>query len=142
MNITLIVPGVPVAQPRQRHRIVATGGKVFTQNYTPKGDPVNVFKAAIQHAWQQANAAMFEGPVEVRIVALFPRPKSATRKRGDNPRLKKITKPDGDNVFKSVADALNKLAYNDDSQIWKHTIERWIGEPHEQPETRIEITAS
>ena len=32
---TIRVLAVPVAQPRQRTRVVASGGRQFTQNYTP-----------------------------------------------------------------------------------------------------------
>lgn len=141
-TITLKVPGVPVAQPRQRHRIVSAGGRTFASNYTPTRDPVNVFKAAIQHAWSDGDDAAFVGPVEMQIIAVFPRPKSLTKKRGENPRLPKVTKPDGDNVYKAIADALNELAYHDDSQVWKHSIERWVGEPDEQPHTLIQISGT
>ena len=37
--ISLTVPGLPVAQPRQRHALIAG----FVRNYTPKAAPVNAF---------------------------------------------------------------------------------------------------
>lgn len=49
--ITFTVPAVPVAQPRQRMRVVQThGGKTFAQNYTPVRDPVNAYKASCREA--------------------------------------------------------------------------------------------
>ena len=41
---------------------------------------------------------------------------------------------DLDNIYKSVTDALNNIAYLDDSQITKATIEKVKGEPE-----RVEI---
>ena len=38
------------------------------------------------------------------------------------------TKPDIDNVVKVVCDALNKVAYNDDTQVVKIVAEKYYGE--------------
>lgn len=52
------VDAIPVAQPRQRHRVAKTAkGKQFVQNYTPQSDPVNTFKAAAQASAIEALAA-------------------------------------------------------------------------------------
>ena len=59
-------------------------------------------------------------PVTLRIVARFLPPKSVSKKRtkdmlaGQELPLKK---PDIDNIVKVVADALNGVAYHDDTQI-------------------------
>ena len=39
-SIVFVVPGLPIAQPRHRTRIVTTVGRMFTQAYTPKAAPV------------------------------------------------------------------------------------------------------
>ncbi len=46
-QIQFIVPAIPIAQPRQRHRVMRIGGRTIAQNYTPKKDPVNQFKATV-----------------------------------------------------------------------------------------------
>ena len=143
MRIEFTVPAVPVAQPRQRHAMIA--GHV--RNYTPSKHPVNDFKATVRMAWAEAIRANDLGewlwkchlPMQVAIVAVFPRPKSKTKNRGDNPREHKPSKPDWDNIGKSVCDALNGLAYNDDSQIVEATVSKWIAAADEQPHVRIVI---
>lgn len=138
---TIIVPGTPIAQPRQRQRIATSGGKSFASNYTPGNHAVNTFKASVKLAWQQAGAMPLEGPVEMRLLFTFPRPTSKVKKRGDNPTLWCEKKPDVDNIFKACADALNGLAYRDDSQICSTRIEKVIAPPNVPPSTRIDVTS-
>ena len=138
MRIEFTVPCVPVAQPRQRHAMIA--GHV--RNYTPSKHPVNDFKATVRYVWNREcwrTEWDFEATMKVRIEAVFPRPKSKTKKRGDNPREHKPSKPDWDNIGKSVCDALNGLAYNDDSQIVEATVTKWIAAAGEQPHVSIVI---
>jgi len=55
------------------------------------------------------------------------------------PRDKLLSKPDIDNVAKSVFDALNGIAYRDDSQIYNLWIIKVIAAGDEQPHVRILI---
>lgn len=68
-------------------------------------------------------------------------PKSMSRKRQYQALMGEVrptTKPDLDNLLKSVKDALNGVAYVDDSQIVTITAEKAYGE---QPKTIIQVTA-
>lgn len=59
-------------------------------------------------------------PVTLRIVARFLPPKSVSKKRRRDMLEGKelpLKKPDMDNIVKVVADALNGVAYHDDTQI-------------------------
>lgn len=116
--VSFFVPGLPVAQPRQRVAVV--GGRA--RNYTPGSSPVHAFKAAVRLAWP--DAAIAAGPVKVWMAFTFPRPKSKTRKT--NVAEFHTTKPDVDNLFKSVADALTGLAWRDDSQIAVAEVEKFV----------------
>lgn len=59
---------------------------------------------------------MFEGALRVIITCWFDIPKSYTKKKiAENPYPTK--NPDADNVAKIICDALNNIAYKDDSQI-------------------------
>lgn len=135
MQISFKVQMVPVPQPRQRHRLVEAHGKTFTQNYTPKRDPVNDFKHEVREsfgAWRLdsetscANSKEFprptfkplEGPLAVAMQFYFPRPAYMLKKKypQDVP-LPMASGPDIDNLEKAVFDALNKLAWRDDKQI-------------------------
>lgn len=60
------------------------------------------------------------GALRVQIVAHFLIPKSTTKKNHEGMvlgNIKPTKKPDVDNIAKTICDALNKIAYNDDSQI-------------------------
>ena len=58
--------------------------------------------------------------LDVRILAFYGIPKSASKKNKEKMKkglLRPVKKPDMDNVVKIVADALNQVAYRDDTQI-------------------------
>ena len=57
------------------------------------------------------------GPVRMDILATWSCPKTACRK--GNPRKEewRTKRPDADNVAKAICDALNGVAFDDDSQV-------------------------
>lgn len=66
------------------------------------------------------NAEVLEGRAIVSILALFQVPKSTSKKNSEkmlNKQISPTKKPDIDNIAKIVLDALNKLAYKDDTQV-------------------------
>ena len=125
--VAFSVECIPVAQPRQRHAIIA--GHV--RNYLPNKHPVQQFKHEVRQAFAAKRPAGWDvrAPVEVRLVFSFPRPASKTKKRGENPPYPKTGKPDADNLAKAVLDALNGLAWNDDSQVAVLYVAKWVAEP-------------
>lgn len=118
-KIEFTVPCVPIAQPRQRQAVRTMGGKAVATNYTPAKHPVNAFKAAVQAAYQQAagDCAPIDGPVRLTLLFVMPRPKGKIWKTKPMPRYWHTSRPDSDNLEKGVKDALNKLAWLDDSQV-------------------------
>lgn len=116
--VRLSVPCVPIAQPRQRHRVVQTADRTFVQNYTPARDPVNAFKASLQDAASKAHrGGPIEGPLAARMLLLFPRPGRLRWKTRPMPRCPHASKPDAENVAKAVLDALTGLLWFDDAQV-------------------------
>lgn len=139
-QITFTVPGVPIAQPRQRHRIMTAQGRTFVKNYTPSNAPVNTFKAACQIAARGAyQGPPLIGPLSVTLQFIFPRPKCMTFKKRPMPRVAKTGKPDIDNVFKAFADSLNGMLWMDDAQVSRVTIEKWTAAGDEQPRTEVSV---
>jgi Holliday junction resolvase RusA-like endonuclease len=131
--IVIVVPAIPVGQPRQRHRVLTVGGKTFAQNYTPQKSPVSDYKATLRMAAQQAyKGPPLEGPLSMTIIFYF----ASKRKQA----IVKTTKPDLDNLVKSTLDAMNGLTFKDDSQVCKMHVEKWHSGSHEQP--RVEIVIS
>lgn len=138
------IPAVPVGQPRARATVRKFGNKVSAGVYdvktikcadgTKKPHPIVAFKATIRHSVQQMyQLAPLEGPLQIRIRAVFPRPKSMIWKTKPMPRVLHTSTPDADNVTKAVQDAVNQILWRDDSQIAIETCEKWIAAGDEQP---------
>jgi Holliday junction resolvase RusA-like endonuclease len=114
-RISFEVPGEPVAKERPRTNM-ATGVV-----YTP--DKTKNYEETVKWCYQMAaHGARFPDnePLSMLVVAYRPIPKSASAKKKSLMRAgaeRPITKPDWDNVGKIVSDALNGIAYRDDSQI-------------------------
>ena len=138
-SIAFVVPAVPVAQPRQRHRVLTSHGRTFAQNYVPTKHPVNAFKASVQHAAREVYPGPpMEGPIRLRLVFLFPRPKRLIWKSRAMERAWHVAKPDADNAAKAVKDALSKLLWRDDSQVCMVLIAKQYAAGDEQP--RVDVT--
>lgn len=111
MKITFTVPGKP--QGKGRPRFTKSG-----RTYTPK--ETTEYEVLIKRMYLLQGGKLFEGAVKLSVLILYPIPKSTTKKDRElmvSGSILPTKKPDGDNVEKAVADALNKVAYLDDSQI-------------------------
>lgn len=141
-RIRFVVPGVPVPQPRQRHRSVKVQGKGgFVQNYTPQTDPVNAFKAAVRLTARGVyRGPPLLGPLRVDLLFLLPRTKAEFWKTKPMPRLPHPKKPDRDNLDKAVLDALTGLLWLNDSQVCDGRITKLIAAGDEQPHTVVTVT--
>ncbi len=106
-------------EPKGRPRFTTFGGRVHT--YTPKKTELYEHKIAEQYKRSTQNYKFEKGdPINVSLVFGMPIPKSApkSRKRAMIEGIIRHTKkPDVDNLIKSVLDALNGVAWVDDSQI-------------------------
>lgn len=69
---------------------------------------------------EHAGKRPLDGPLTIRIKAIFPIPKSKTKQEQELMRrgeIKPTCRPDMDNIQKSVLDALNKVAFPDDKAV-------------------------
>jgi Holliday junction resolvase RusA-like endonuclease len=132
--VTVFVPCIPVAQPRQRHRVIP--GQSFAQNYTPKSHPVQDFKAhvrlVVRTAWK---GGPWDGPISLVAVFVFPRPKRL--KNGG--RVWHDKKPDADNVLKALKDSLKEIAWRDDSQVAEVCVRKKYAASTEEPGVELTI---
>ena len=102
MHIDFTIPGKP--QPKQRPRVTKRG-----ITYTPK--ETKDYEIFVQRCYQdQIGRKVVEGPLKIILVFWLPKPK---KPKYPMPAVK----PDLDNLMKSITDALNGVAYDDDSQI-------------------------
>lgn len=121
--IRITVPGQP--QGKCRARVCLRGG--YARAYTP--DSTAAYENLIKLAY--GNRGISVVPVELAVTAYYRIPKSfSKRKRTEalSGVVRPQTKPDIDNVVKVVCDALNKVAYNDDTQVVKIVAEKYYGE--------------
>ena len=119
MTIEFIVPGRPV--PMARPRVTSRG------TYTPPR--CRAYKEAVALCARSAMGGkdMLEGAVSVRVMFVFAVPTSWNKERRTEAacgRLAHVLKPDLDNMYKSITDAMIGIVYKDDSQIVEARIEK------------------
>lgn len=123
--VMVLLPGAPRGKGRPRFRIVKPKFKPqFVTVYTDREteDYENALKAVGVDAMAASSLVSdpFDGPLTVFVEAFVPIPESWSLKKkaaaaaGD---IFPTSKPDGDNYAKCVGDALNKVVWQDDSQI-------------------------
>src|SRR5262245_39573917 len=126
---------LPVAQPRPR----ATKVGDFVQMYeAPVNHAIHVFKAQARLTWSAQRANKFKGPVRAELDFLFHR--KAFPKYMGTLRMPRIAKPDADNLIKAVLDALNGLAYKDDSQVFALAVSKMYAAEGEVPGVLVTLT--
>ena len=107
-SVTFTVPGKPIAKGRPRFG----NGRAFTPQTTVTAEAV-IKLAAMEHF-----AEPISGPVRVSVTAYFSLPQSWPKTRRATLIGRPHTqRPDADNIVKTVTDALNGVAYDDDGQI-------------------------
>ena len=125
------IPGAPGS--KARHRTVS--GHTYTPAKTAAYE--NLVKICFR---EQCKDMPHEGQVGIEVVAYFPVPKSASKKRRDLMLagvLRPKVKPDWDNIGKICSDALNGIAYRDDSQVVDAVVRKWYGE---RPRVEVKIS--
>lgn len=119
--VTFEVPGEPRGKGRPRFHRTGKYVSAYTDSET------KAYENKILAYYQKATGGYrFPDAVvlEVEITAYYPIPKSATKAATAAMRdgtAKPTKKPDLDNVVKIVLDALNAVAYKDDSMVVRIT---------------------
>ena len=137
--ISLTIPGQPVAKQSAKYRSVKLkSGKSFVMAYTPK--KIINYEVFIKElfAIKYPNFTPWEGAVLSVIVAYLTIPKSKSKKQKELMRQGKIlptVRPDEDNIKKPINDALEGLAYKNDSQIVSSRFDKYYSE-----NPRVELT--
>lgn len=109
--VSFTVDGRPV--PKGRPRVTRHG------TYTPKS--TQIFESAIRAAWLERGEKPFADgeALDVMVNAYFSIPSGTPKRKRDGLHLTPYLKRgDIDNIIKSVLDALNGIAYKDDSAVF------------------------
>lgn len=135
MQISFTVPAVPVAQPRPRAVIRGRHAGVIGAD---NKHPIHAFKTAVMAAFR----AVYQGPpvddCDITLTMIFVMPR-AGKCRGDGRQPYRVKRNDFDNLAKSVADALNRIAWTDDGLIHAAYIERWYAAADEAAHVDVTI---
>lgn len=135
--ITFEIPGTPVAKQSGSWG----NGHMYTKEHSR-----NYESLVIETAAREAPDVPIEGPVEMWIVAVFPRTKGLLfrfkkdgRYKHGKERLPYIQKPDFDNL-KGVCDGITKAGiWVDDKQVYRAKVEMYYCAIGEQPHAEITI---
>lgn len=117
-RLTIMIDPRPKERPQGRVAYTKEK-KPFVQMYTPAA--TKKYEETIRKAWMMKHGNVpLEGPLTVRLYFYFGIPKSDTKakkaaKAGG--MMRDSIREDVDNCTKSVLDALNGVAYKDDSQV-------------------------
>ncbi|TAN63527.1 RusA family crossover junction endodeoxyribonuclease [Paraclostridium sordellii 8483] len=130
MKVKFVIDGEPVGKARPR---VNTKTK---KAYTP--EKTKMYENYIKLLYRCQVKHYFEGYVRLTVTAYYSIAKRDSKKvkqqKIDN-ILRPSKKPDIDNVYKLVADALNTIAYKDDAAIVEGDFKKYYSE-----KPRVEVT--
>lgn len=121
MNLTFSIPGPPQGKARARTTRYGT--------YTP--EKTVLYENLIKVSYQQETDFYTEKPLHITIDAIFEPTKSVSKVQRQamlNGLIKPTKKPDIDNIAKVVLDALNGIAYKDDTQVINLELHKKYGE--------------
>jgi len=138
----IVIPGKPMTWARAKANF--RSGK--PHYYTAPDREAKMGEIAL--LWTAARLPKLEGPLAIECEFLFDRPASHFNSSGAVKEKHLLTRPgrgkyggDIDNLVKIVQDALNTVAYRDDSQIAELRAVKRYATGDEQCETRVAITA-
>lgn len=135
MKVSFTVIGEPVGKGRPRF---TRSGRTYTPEATAN------YETLVKWSWQNAHGTPAPADAQLRMTvdAYFKQPQTGSRikhERMNHGEIRPTKKPDGDNILKAIADALNGLAYHDDSQIVEMTVRKWYAPEWTQPRAEITI---
>ena len=124
--ISFTVYGEPIPWKRARAKTVTAkedknGKKKKSKIRFFEDSKVSEYKKKVIEAFEESGGRVYGKDVPLRMSIRFylSVPMSASERKKENLIAKffPTKRPDNDNLYKGIADALNKVAYYDDSQI-------------------------
>lgn len=130
MEVKFTIPGKPFGKQRPRVSVKKTAnGQSFAKAYTPK-ETVS-YENLVKFSYANSCGVKLNGPIVAEITGVFPVLKSESKVRGKamlSGEIHYVKKIDCDNMAKTVLDALNGIAYDDDSQVFRLLVNKMYGE--------------
>nr|DAK92719.1 MAG TPA: Endodeoxyribonuclease RusA [Caudoviricetes sp.] len=116
--VSFLIPGKPQGKARPRF----AAGHAYTDERTKQYEDIT---ALLYRRAAEGQAFPKGTPVSVEITLCFAPPKSKPKKTRDAMlagEILPLVKPDADNAAKIILDALNGIAYEDDTQVTVLTV--------------------
>ena len=134
-KISFIIYGEPVPQGRARSAIV--NDKVIVYDPAKSRD----FKRLVKYVAQpHIPESLIASAITLTVKAYVSIPKSFSKKKRElalSGELRPVTKPDLKNIIAGVEDALEKVLYENDSQVVEYGASgKWYGDP---PRVEVEL---
>lgn len=132
--IRLTIPGEPVAQGRPRF---SRRGKYVSTYDPPKSRGYKEYIKQI--ARQELHIEPLTGSIRINVKVYRGIQKSGsklTRRKKQDGIIRPTVKPDTDNYYKAVSDALTGILWKDDNQIVEIHVGKWYSD---QPRVEIEV---
>lgn len=130
--------GKPKAKGRPRLSTYGGFARAYTLQDTIEYE--NLIKLSYLQASETQEPIEFDKPVILKVKAFYEIPKATSKKKRAemlNGNIRPCVKPDIDNCLKAVLDALNKIAFKDDTQVIELYATKYYDE---QPRVEVEIT--
>ena len=129
MKVSFTIDGKPQGKGRPR----LSYGRIKTPEQTV------MYENYIKLLYRSSIKTYFEGPIKLIIKAYYPIAKSDSKKKKEQ-KLNGDIRPyniklDIDNVVKVICDALNEIAYKDDTQIVELGTRKYFSD-----KPRVEVT--
>lgn len=120
-TIVFSLPGKPIPQARPRAFRLGAGVRIVSpKGGSTRGDLAQAF-LEMARTVEDGEWKPWEGPVRLQVLYEFLGPKTVWEGK------EMLTKPDLDNLDKMVLDALNGVAFRDDSQVVTKTSTKRYG---------------
>jgi Holliday junction resolvase RusA-like endonuclease len=113
-EISITIPGVPIAKKRPRFARAGKFVRVFNCQETEEGKA----RWEISHALNGMDPIPAGTPISLRVVFFMPIPSGMSNRKLDAQCYRHIKKPDLDNLIKMVKDCANGVLWADDSQVF------------------------
>ena len=121
------IPGK--VQAKQRPRFNVKNGRAYTPQQTVNYE--NYVKVCYIDYMNQFGWESLKGAISAEIEVFMQIPKSDSKKMKEaklSGKIRPQVKPDVDNLCKTILDALNGLAYDDDKQVVECVVKKYYGE--------------
>lgn len=118
-----------IGEPKSKKRPQFTNTPKGVLSFTPKDTVMYENLVALSYR-QMCGDVKLQGQLEAEITAYFDVPKSVSKKKREEMLAGKIRhtkKPDTDNIAKVILDSLNKIAFDDDKQVCRLTVNKCYG---------------